>query len=363
MNQTGRAASKPTVFIMFVDRVRIWARAGKGGDGCVSFRREKFIPRGGPDGGNGGTGGDVILVVNPNLNNLVHLKLGPHHFAEDGRKGSGANRTGRDGQSRIIEVPCGTAVYRVPENPDGFERAGIDDERELAFDMLEPGQKVVLCAGGNGGRGNLTYKSSVTQAPTRFTSGREGERGQFIFELKSIADVGFVGYPNAGKSSLLGAISAAHPKVASYPFTTLTPMVGVVEYPDYKRIQAADIPGIVEGAHAGVGLGHDFLRHIERCRLLAFVLDMGGTDGRNPIDDFQQLRKELDLYQPELSKRPFVIVANKMDLPESAENLKALKKRFRREIIPISAQSGEGLDVLKDSFRKHLISEESSAPA
>jgi GTP-binding protein len=348
---------------MFVDRVRIWARAGKGGDGCVSFRREKFIPRGGPDGGNGGKGGDVTLTVNPNLNNLVHLKLGPHHFAEDGRRGSGANRTGRDGHSKHIEVPCGTSIYRVPENPAGFERAGVDAERELVIDMIEPGQTIHLCAGGQGGRGNLTFKSSITQAPTRFTPGREGERGQFIFELKSIADVGFVGYPNAGKSSLLGAISAAHPKVAPYPFTTLAPVVGVLEYPDFKRIQVADIPGLVEGAHEGVGLGHDFLKHIERCRLLAFVLDMGGTDGRNPIDDFMQLRKELDLYEPELSKRAFVIVANKMDLPESAENLKALKKRFRREILPISAQKGEGLDALRASFRTHLITEDDAATA
>jgi GTP-binding protein len=207
-----------------------------------------------------------------------------------------------------------------------------------------------------GGWGNVHFKTSVNQAPTRADTGRLGEKGQFIFELKSIADAGLVGYPNAGKSSLLRTLSAARPKVAPYPFTTLEPMIGVLEFQDYRRITIADIPGLIEGAHEGVGLGHDFLRHIERCRLLVFVIDMAGSEGRDPVEDFQKLRKELDLYQPELSKRPLIVVANKMDLPGAQENLSIFKRRFRRPIVAISAEKGDGLNDLKT-----LLKEKTSA--
>jgi GTP-binding protein len=218
----------------------------------------------------------------------------------------------------------------------------------MIADLTEVGQEFVLCVGGKGGIGNVHFKSSRNQAPTRYTEGVPGEQGYFYLELRKIADAGLVGYPNAGKSTLLGKISAAHPKVASYPFTTLTPHVGVVELPGYQRVTVADIPGLIEGAHENVGLGHDFLRHIVRCKLLVFVLDMAGSEGREPLEDLQKLRKELDLYDPKLSERPWIVVANKMDLSEAAERLKAFRRHYRKlEVFPISAQGGEGIKPLK----------------
>ena len=226
---------------------------------------------------------------------------------------------------------------------------------EKVADMVEPGQRFVLCTGGRGGRGNMNFKSSTNQAPKRFEEGEDGERGQYQLELKSIADVGLVGYPNAGKSTLLSRLSAAHPKIAPYPFTTLEPMIGVIEYPDFKRVTVADIPGLIEGAHEGIGLGHEFLRHIERCRVLLFVIDMSGQEGRDPRDDYAQLRKEISLYQKELGERPYLIVGNKMDLPDAAENLKKLKRRVKREIIPVSGDKPEDIENLKAVLYQQLL--------
>jgi GTPase len=346
---------------MFVDRVRILARAGNGGRGGLSFLRQKNMPDGGPDGGNGGKGGDVVVVVNPHLNNLIRLKYSPHQYAKNGQSGGQKQMSGKAGQECVIEVPPGTVISRLP-NPD-FEPIQPGDlqsmpqdlsQLELIADMVHPGQRHILCKGGNGGRGNMNFKSSTNQAPRRYEEGREGEHGQFQLELKSIADVGLVGYPNAGKSTLLTRLSKAQPKIAPYPFTTLQPHVGVIENDDFERIVMADIPGLIEGAHEGIGLGHEFLRHIERCRLLLFVIDMSGNEGRDPRDDFAQLRKEIRLYQAELAQRSFLVVANKMDLPTSAENLKAFKRKVRYPVIPISAESRDGLDALLKKLREML---------
>jgi GTP-binding protein len=231
-----------------------------------------------------------------------------------------------------------------------------DSKLEPVADLVKPGERLVLCAGGRGGRGNMNFKSSTNQAPRRYEEGEEGESGQFQLELKSIADAGLVGYPNAGKSTLLSRLSHAHPKIAPYPFTTLEPMIGVVEYPDFARVTVADIPGLIEGAHEGVGLGHEFLRHVERCRMLLFVIDMAGSEGRDPRDDFAQLRKEISLYQKELAERPYHIIANKMDLPEAAENLKKFERRVRRKAIPIAGDKNEGVQLLKETLRGDLIS-------
>ncbi|MFZ5807599.1 MAG: GTPase ObgE [Verrucomicrobiota bacterium] len=339
---------------MFVDRVRIWAKAGDGGDGCCHFRRELYVPRGGPDGGDGGKGGDIIMTVNPQMNNLSHLKFHPHHFAEHGKKGMGAQKTGGGGKNKILEVPPGTCVYRLSAAEEDFERAADMQEAELMIDLVEPEQKFILCAGGKGGAGNVHFKSSINRAPRRYTEGKHGEKGQFLLELKSIADIGLVGFPNAGKSSLLSTLSAARPKIAPYPFTTLQPMIGVLEFEHHQRATMADIPGLIEGAHQGVGLGHDFLRHIERCGMLLFVLDMAGSEGRHPSEDYAQLRKEIKLHQAELAKRPFFIVANKMDLPDAERLLKEFRRKTKVKIIPVSAQTGEGLEKLKKEIQKNL---------
>jgi GTP-binding protein len=349
---------------MFVDRVRIVARAGNGGSGALSFLREKNMPDGGPDGGNGGRGGSVVVVVDSNANNLIRFRYSPHQFAKNGQNGGKKQMSGRSGEDCLVVVPPGTVISRIPD--EMLQGASVNDltpmphdsdRLERVADLTEHGQKFVLCTGGRGGRGNMNFKSSVNQAPRRYEDGEDGERGQFQMELKSIADVGLVGYPNAGKSTLLSRLSAAHPKIAPYPFTTLEPMIGVIEYPDFARVTVADIPGLIEGAHAGVGLGHEFLRHIERCRVLLFVIDMSGMEGRDPRDDYTQLRKEISLYQKELGERPYLILANKMDLPESAENLKKFKRRVRREVIPISGDSSEDIENLKVLLRERLRAE------
>jgi len=358
---------------MFVDRVRIVARAGNGGPGACSFLREKNMPDGGPDGGNGGRGGSVVIVVDPHVNNLIKYRYAPHQFAKNGQNGGKKQMSGRSGADCIISVPPGTVVSRIPEevipivvdNEFGEGRKTHDDLAsvpedpavlEPVADLVKPGDKFVLCNGGRGGRGNMNFKSSVNQAPRRYENGEEGERGQFQLELKSIADAGLVGYPNAGKSTLLSRLSNAHPKIAPYPFTTLEPMIGVIEYPDFSRVTVADIPGLIEGAHQGVGLGHEFLRHIERCRVLLFVIDMSGQEGRDPRDDYAQLRKEVSLYQKELGERHYLVIANKMDLPESAANLKKFKRRVpKRQIVPIFADDEQGIEELKTIFKKDLV--------
>lgn len=324
---------------MFVDRIKVHAKAGDGGDGCVSFRREKFVPKGGPDGGDGGRGGDIVLHADPQVDNLATFFYEPIIKAKDGANGGGKNCYGRAAKNKIVRVPVGTIVYRHTQDEG--------EVREIVVDLAEPEQQFVLCKGGGGGKGNVHFKSSRNRVPRQFTPGGEGEEADYLFELRTIADAGLVGYPNAGKSTLLGSISAAHPKVAPYPFTTLHPIVGVVDFPGYQRATIADIPGLIEGAHRNVGLGHDFLRHITRCKLLLFVIDMAGSEGRNPLEDLAQLRQELKLYDETLAGKPWLVVANKMDLPGADENLAQFKQRYRNpEVIAISAEQKTGLDKL-----------------
>jgi GTP-binding protein len=363
---------------MFVDRIKVFAQAGSGGRGCVSFRREKFVPKGGPDGGDGGRGGDVILRADQHVDNLSNFFYEPIIKAKSGGHGMGKKMHGRSALPKIVKLPVGAIVWRADDVEDtqpgqstpvilsGVEKSrevglkvsprnsstSLGMTREPVVDLTRDGQEFVLCRGGAGGKGNVHFKSSRNRAPRQYTEGEEGEQGHFLLELRTIADAGLVGYPNAGKSTLLGKISAAHPKVAAYPFTTLHPIVGVVEFPDYRRATIADIPGLIEGAHHGLGLGHEFLRHITRCRILLFVVDVAGSEGRNPIEDLRNLRRELDLYDPGLSKRPWYIIANKIDLPGASEHLEALRNQFRTiDVTGISAKTGEGIEALKRKLR------------
>jgi GTPase len=380
---------------MFVDRIKVFAQAGSGGRGCVSFRREKFVPKGGPDGGDGGRGGDVILRADLHVDNLTNLFYEPIIKAKNGGHGQGKNMYGRSAPAKIVKVPVGTIVYQVRSADGGL---GIEEESrkrptsnvqrptfnaealdvsagpstinhqpstlEPLVDLTVDGQEFVLCRSGGGGKGNVHFKSSRNRAPREYTEGEEGEQGHFLIELRTIADAGLVGYPNAGKSTLLGKISAAHPKVAPYPFTTLHPVIGVVEFPGYRRATIADVPGLIEGAHRNAGLGHDFLRHITRCRLLLFVVDVAGSEGRNPIRDLENLRREIDLYDPRLSQRRWAVIANKMDLPNASENLEALRKRFPSvEIASVSAMTGEGIDEIKRKLAEWLSEEAGAALA
>lgn len=373
--------------LMFVDHIRVHAKAGKGGRGCVAFRREKFVPQGGPSGGDGGRGGNVILRPDPNVDNLVDFYYQPNLRAKAGEPGQGKNCYGRAAEDMVYKVPVGTLVYRLPDSDRNNAPAPRDEsayvdlstlsddevtalegkqpkkkqinpnDLELVADLTNPGEDYLLCKGGDGGKGNVHFKSSRNRVPTQFTDGTDGEEGEYYLELRKIADAGLVGYPNAGKSTLLSRISNAHPKIAPYPFTTLTPHIGIVELPErYGRVTVADIPGLIEGAHENVGLGHDFLRHIVRCKLLVFVLDMAGSEGREPIDDLQKLRKELDLYDPTLSERPWVVVANPMDLEEAAEKLEHFTGRYKKtEVFPISANDGEGLEKLKTRLGELIL--------
>lgn len=380
---------------MFVDHIRIVAQSGKGGNGSVSFRREKFIPRGGPDGGDGGKGGDIILEVDHHTDNLKSFFFNPKLRAKDGVNGSGARKSGKSGPDLVVKVPPGTLVYRdlaaegtshslegaeVLLAPDGSEflvddletstegeeaaslkrslKQRIDDgsDLELVADLTEIGQRFILAKGGKGGKGNVHFKSATNRVPFEFTAGEACEAGTFYLELRQIADAGLVGFPNAGKSTILTRLSAAKPKVAAYPFTTLHPMVGVVEYPKYQRLTVADIPGLIEGAHENVGLGFEFLRHILRCRLLVMVVDVAGSEGRDPCEDLSTLRTEIKMYDKLLAKRPWIIVANKMDLPEADERLAQLKQRFPKvKILPISAQDNTGLDALRAELKKRVL--------
>ena len=327
---------------MFIDEAKVILKSGAGGHGCVSFRREKFIPKGGPDGGNGGKGGDVVLLCDRNEGDLQAYRWQPHRSAKNGTPGMGRQCAGPDGADLILPVPPGTQV--------------VDDVTgRLLAELTEHGERVVILAGGKGGLGNMNFKSSVNQAPRRTTPGYPGEAGTFRLVLKTIADIGLVGYPNAGKSSLTNAFTAARPKMAPYPFTTLHVNVGVIEYPEhFGRIFMADIPGLIEGAHENRGLGHQFLRHIERCTLLVFILDMAGSENRKPWDDFRVLERELALYSPILAAKPRLVVANKMDLPESAANLSKFREKVPALVVPISCYSREGLDQLKSTLWKFV---------
>jgi len=359
----------------FVDQVRIKAKAGDGGSGCCSFRREKFVPRGGPNGGDGGDGGSIILKADVQVDNLVSLYYEPHLRALRGGHGQGKDKHGRNGHSTVVKVPVGTLIYQLPDEfhlrvPDPEEEAPVKKSHldlrtlEPLADLSEPDQEFVLCRGGRGGKGNTHFKSSTNRVPRQTTDGQPGEEAWFAMELRTIADAGLVGYPNAGKSTLLSKISAAHPKVAPYPFTTLNPVVGVAEVGGYLRATVADIPGLIEGAHENKGLGHEFLRHIVRCKLLLFVLDMAGSEGRDPISDFQTLRMELKLYDPTLAARPWAVVANKMDLPETKENLKRFKTKFRKaKVLPVCAEKGEGLDALRALLAEAIEAGKLTSPA
>lgn len=354
---------------MFVDRIKVFAQAGNGGRGCVSFRREKFVPKGGPDGGDGGRGGDVVLRADRHVDTLSNLFYEPLIKAKNGRHGQGKKMHGRSAPAKKVKVPVGTIVWETAEGKrptPGEERidAGAAPSTIIyqpstsvpLIDLTRDSQEFVLCHGGAGGKGNVHFKSSRNRAPRQYTEGEEGEQGHFLLELRTIADAALVGYPNAGKSTLLRKISAARPKVAAYPFTTLHPIIGVVEFPGYRRATIADIPGLIEGAHRGLGLGHEFLRHITRCQILLFVVDVAGSEGRNPTEDVQNLRREIDLYDPILSKRPWCIIANKMDLPAARENLKALQDRFATvDIAPVAAQTGKGMDDLKGKLENWLV--------
>src|SRR6058998_2487760 len=356
---------------MFIDRIKVFAKAGSGGRGSVSFRREKFVPKGGPDGGDGGRGGDVILRADRHVDSLSDLFYEPIIKAKNGGHGMGKKMHGRSAPPKIVKVPVGTIVWpekdrkrptptaqRSTPNSDESAISNQQSAIEPLVDLTRDSQEFVLCRGGAGGKGNVHFKSSRNRAPREYTEGEEGEQGHFLFELRTIADAGLVGYPNAGKSTLLRKISAARPKVAAYPFTTLHPIVGVIEFPGYRRVTIADIPGLIEGAHRDLGLGHDFLRHITRCRLLLFVVDVGGSDGRNPVDDLRNLRREIDLYDPALSSRPWLVVANKMDLPYAKKNLEAVQERFpKTKIIPTSAAKGEGMDALKEALAARITND------
>ena len=345
---------------MFVDRVKVFAQAGKGGRGCVSFRREKFVPKGGPDGGDGGRGGNVILKADRHVDNLANLFYEPIIKAKSGAHGLGKKMAGRTGADKIVKVPVGTIIYWA----NGTYESHMTSAPQPMADLLHDAEEFVLCRGGEGGKGNVHFKSSRNRAPRQYTEGEEGEQGHFLLELRTIADAGLVGYPNAGKSTLLRKISAARPKVAAYPFTTLHPIVGVIEFPGYRRATVADIPGLIEGAHRGIGLGHEFLRHITRCRVLIFVVDVAGSEGRNPVEDLQNLRREIDLYDPTLSSRAWFVVANKMDLAGAKENLKALQERFPKlQILPTSAAKGEGIDALKQALATRIADPEESVSA
>ncbi len=387
---------------MFVDQVKVYARAGHGGKGAVAFHREAFVPKGGPSGGNGGRGGDVILQADHDYNNLISQFYTSRLIAQNGEAGMGKGMDGHAGKDLIIKVPCGTLVWKevaemVPEAPvasaedeeesekpvfqigsqkrpvirhAGADRAMEIDlsaedeegdatgqapkvERELVADLTTHGQQFLLCKGGRGGLGNRNFATARNQTPRFAQPGEPGEEGNYFLELRLIAEVGLVGYPNAGKSTLLAAISHARPKIAPYPFTTLHPQIGIVEYADFFRLTVCDVPGLIEGAHNNVGLGHAFLRHIQRCKILVLIVDMAGTDGRNPWDDYKQLINELGLYAPALLEKQRFVVANKMDEAVAEENLRKFKRRIpKTPVLPMSAAFDEGLDKFKKVIRE-----------
>lgn len=329
---------------MFIDEAKIKIKAGDGGHGCVSFRREKYIPKGGPDGGHGGRGGDVYFEAADDLDTLIDFMGRPEWKAQNGHPGMGADRHGTDGEDLIIKVPPGTLIY--------------DTEYDLLLkDLNEVGMKVKICRGGRGGKGNKFYATSTNQTPRMAQQGQPGQERNLRLELKLIADVGIVGKPNAGKSTLISRCSEARPKIADYPFTTLEPVLGIVELSGERRFVMADIPGLIEGAHAGAGLGHDFLRHIERTRIIVHILDILPIDGTKPAENYRAIREELAQYSSELAAKPEIIVANKMDLDPDKKQYKKLYKAIGpKKIFPVSAVSGEGvrevIEALWEEVRK-----------
>jgi GTP-binding protein len=391
---------------MFIDEIKIYAQAGHGGKGAVAFHREAYITKGGPSGGNGGRGGSVILQADHDLNNLIQQYYVPRLIALGGEGGMGKGMDGHAGKDLIVKVPCGTLVWQLKdttppiekkmrrdddeeedeeqsenmmlgtstgkrplfrtsqgksaleidlsqepeaeETPDGIENKGV-----LVADLTTHGQQFILCKGGRGGLGNRNFATARHQTPRFAQPGEPGTEGEYLLELRIMAEIGLVGYPNAGKSTLLTAISRARPKIAAYPFTTLTPQVGILEYADWKRLTVCDVPGLIEGASNNVGLGHEFLRHIERCKILVLLLDMAGTDNRKPWDDYKQLLKELELYDPALLEKQRLVVANKMDEPSAEKYLKQFKTKFKKiKVLPISAAFDQGLEKFKLTIRE-----------
>jgi GTPase len=330
---------------LFIDEVRIYVKGGDGGNGCLAFRREKFVPRGGPSGGDGGRGGDVYLVATPHQNTLLHFRFNPEHKAERGRHGEGSNRTGHEGKSIELETPVGTVVYDA-------------DSGVKLHDFTTPGERFLLARGGRGGRGNARFSTSTHQAPTEHEDGHPGQERRLRLELKLLADVGLVGFPNAGKSTLISRMSAARPKIADYPFTTLEPQLGVVALDDFRSFVIADIPGLIEGAHLGHGLGIQFLRHIERTRLLAHLVDVSDFSGRDPVHDFEVIMQELAAFSAELAGKPMLLVAAKIDAaqdPARIESLRALAAERGLPFFAISSVTGEGLDPLRFAMAERVL--------
>jgi GTP-binding protein len=388
---------------MFIDEIKIYAKAGHGGKGCVAFHREAFVPKGGPSGGNGGRGASVILQADHDLNNLIQQYYVPRLIAQEGEDGMGKGMDGHAGKDLIVKVPCGTLVWLLKDTtppPETKMRSTDEDEDEeeakprlasstghrhilrtsrgetaqeidlsaegvaakvpeaetqgeLVADLTTHGQQFVLCKGGRGGLGNRNFATARRQTPRFAQPGEPGIEGEYRLELRILAEIGLVGYPNAGKSTLLAAISKARPKIAPYPFTTLHPQIGILEYPDWKRLTVCDVPGLIEGAHQNVGLGHAFLRHIQRCKILVLLLDMAGTDNRHPWDDYKQLLQELALYDPALVKKQRLVVANKMDEAVAETNLKEFKRKVKKvPVMPISAAFDHGLEHFKNTIRE-----------
>jgi len=330
---------------VFIDEVRIQIKAGDGGNGCMAFRREKYVPRGGPSGGDGGRGGDVTLVADPHANTLLKYRYNPEHKAERGRHGEGSNCTGAEGHSIELEVPVGTVVYD--------EATG-----ERLVDFTEPGQRFLVAHGGRGGKGNARYATSTHQAPTEHQPGFPGEEKRLRLELKLLADVGLVGFPNAGKSTLISRISAARPKIAAYPFTTLEPNLGVVQVGDFRTFVVADIPGLIAGAHLGHGLGIQFLRHIERTRLLVHLVDVSDLSGRNPVEDFETVMQELKSFSEDLVAKPMLVVASKMDAAQDLERVEELRRLAAERGLPffeISSATGLGIEALKFAMADRVL--------
>jgi GTP-binding protein len=343
---------------MFVDEVDIHIEAGNGGRGCLAFRREIRVPRGGPSGGDGGHGGSIYVVASPHTNTLINFRFHPEFSADRGRHGEGSNRTGANGEDLELAVPIGTLVYEKTSDPE--------HPLQLLGDLSEEGQRVLVAKGGRGGLGNARFASSTNRAPRKVQPGEPGEIKDLRLELKLLADVGLVGFPNAGKSTLIARISAARPKIANYPFTTLAPNLGVVSLSDDRSFVVADVPGLIEGAHRGQGLGHQFLRHLERTKVLVHLVDVSGETGRDPVEDLETIRRELELFQPELAAKPQIVTANKIDAagPDLEPAIEALERRAKAlnlRFFRISAASGAGIPELLEAMWRQLAAARQNA--
>ena len=333
---------------MFVDKAKVYVKGGDGGDGLIAFRREKYVPEGGPGGGDGGNGGDVIFRVDEGLRTLMDFRYQRHFKAKRGEKGRNKSQHGANAESMVVRIPPGTVLLD-------------DDTGEVIADLTRHGQQVVVARGGRGGRGNIRFATPNNPAPELAENGEEGQERYVVMELKVMADIGLVGFPSVGKSTLLSVVSAAQPKIGAYHFTTITPNLGVVDVGDGRSFVMADLPGLIEGAHEGVGLGHEFLRHVERTRVIIHVVDMSGSEGRDPFDDWQKINEEIRLYNPVLAERPQIVAANKMDMPESEDNLEAFREQVKAvrpnlEIMPISSLTRHGIQELL--YRAAAILEE-----